>query len=73
MDVKDLDKKINFAPKEEGQKPKTVPQPKSDPPIALKTCRIRLEDGEVMLTQGAKVEGLTNKELAALKKAKFVE
>lgn len=40
---------------------------------ALKTCRIRLEDGEALLVAGQPVEGLKDQELKNLKKAGLIE
>jgi len=66
MDYKSLDEK----------KKATLSQPRvkiPDPPVALKTCTVHLENATVELVEGQFIYGLTRQERNHLKFHKFIK
>ena len=71
-ETEDIEDSSEPQPEEKPKKRSYAPRKKEEPPIALKSCVIRLDGADVTLVKGQPIEGLSSQELKHLKKHKFV-
>jgi hypothetical protein len=66
---KSLDEKVKEVAKSSQPTKGKIPEP----PVALKTCTVHLEDATVVLVEGQPIYGLTRQERNHLKVHKFIK